>query len=136
MSPERRALIEQVCDAALHKEPAERRSFLAAACAGDADLRREVDSRLEPETVATRESTVTLAGWAEGAGHRPISLLELIGREGWAKSGWPSRSTPVRRRVALKLIKEGMDTREVVGRFESEQQALALAGPSAIARVF
>ena len=138
MNPERRALIEQVCDAALHKEPAERRSFLAAACAGDADLRREVDSRLEPETVAMRESTVTLAaGGAEMAQViGPYHLLELIGRGGMGEVWLAEQKHPVRRRVALKLIKEGMDTREVVGRFESEQQALALMDHPAIARVF
>jgi serine/threonine protein kinase len=66
----------------------------------------------------------------------PYRLLELIGQGGMGEVWLAEQKEPVRRRVALKLIKAGMDTREVVARFESERQALALMDHPAIAKVF
>ena len=66
----------------------------------------------------------------------PYRLLELIGEGGMGDVWLAEQKEPVRRRVALKLIKAGMDTREVVARFESERQALALMDHPAIAKVF
>ncbi len=66
----------------------------------------------------------------------PYHLLELIGAGGMGEVWLAEQKQPVRRRVAIKLIKAGMDTREVVARFESERQALALMDHPAIARVF
>ncbi|HWE83308.1 MAG TPA: serine/threonine-protein kinase [Terracidiphilus sp.] len=66
----------------------------------------------------------------------PYRLLEMIGRGGMGEVWLAEQKKPVRRRVALKLIKAGMDTREVVARFESERQALALMDHPAIAKVF
>jgi serine/threonine protein kinase len=63
-------------------------------------------------------------------------LLQPIGRGGMGEVWLAEQKEPVRRRVALKLIKAGMDTREVVARFESERQALALMDHPAIAKVF
>ena len=63
-------------------------------------------------------------------------LLQLIGQGGMGEVWLAEQKQPVRRRVALKLIKVGMDTREVVARFESERQALALMNHPAIAKVF
>jgi serine/threonine protein kinase len=54
----------------------------------------------------------------------------------WAWFIWPNSSTPIRRLVALKVIKPGTDTGEVIARFESERQALALMDHPNIARVF
>src|ERR1700729_2018323 len=62
-------------------------------------------------------------------------LLQLIGQGGMGEVWLAEQKQPVRRRVALKLIKAGMDTREVVARFESERQALALMDHPAIAKV-
>ena len=62
-------------------------------------------------------------------------LLEKIGEGGWAWSMWRSRK-PVRRRVALKVIKLGMDTKAVIARFEAERQALAMMDHPNIAKVF
>ena len=53
----------------------------------------------------------------------------------WRWSTWPSRSEPIRRKVALKIIKLGMDTRQVIARFEAERQALALMDHPSIAKV-
>ncbi len=66
----------------------------------------------------------------------PYHLLELIGEGGMGQVWLAEQKHPVRRRVAIKLIKAGMDTREVVARFESERQALALMDHPAIAKVF
>jgi len=63
-------------------------------------------------------------------------LLQLIGEGGMGEVWLAEQKQPVRRRVAIKLIKAGMDTREVVSRFESERQALALMDHPAIAKVF
>ena len=63
-------------------------------------------------------------------------LLEKIGEGGMGEVWLAEQREPVRRRVALKLIKAGMDTSEVVARFESERQALALMDHPAIAKVF
>jgi non-specific serine/threonine protein kinase/serine/threonine-protein kinase len=66
----------------------------------------------------------------------PYRLLELIGEGGMGQVWLAEQREPVRRRVAIKLIKAGMDTREVVARFQSERQALALMDHPAIAKVF
>jgi eukaryotic-like serine/threonine-protein kinase len=66
----------------------------------------------------------------------PYHLVQLIGRGGMGEVWLAEQKEPVRRRVAVKLIKAGMDTREVVARFESERQALALMDHPAIAKVF
>ena len=66
----------------------------------------------------------------------PYQLLEVIGEGGMGQVWLAEQKSPVRRRVAVKLIKAGMDTREVVARFESERQALALMDHPAIAKVF
>ena len=66
----------------------------------------------------------------------PYRLLELIGEGGMGAVWLAEQTEPVRRRVAIKLIKAGMDTREVVARFNSERQALAMMDHPAIAKVF
>ena len=66
----------------------------------------------------------------------PYNLLQSIGHGGMGEVWLAEQKQPVRRRVAVKLIKAGMDTREVVARFESERQALALMDHPAIAKVF
>ena len=80
----------------------------------------------------TVESTEPASGIIIG----PYHLLQLIGAGGMGEVWLAEQKQPVRRRVAVKLIKEGMDTREVVARFESERQALALMDHPAIAKVF
>src|SRR5262249_28857164 len=66
----------------------------------------------------------------------PYKLLEQIGEGGMGLGFVAAQQQPVRRRVALKVIKPGMDTREVIARFEAERQALALMDHPHIARVF
>jgi serine/threonine protein kinase/tetratricopeptide (TPR) repeat protein len=71
-----------------------------------------------------------------GAVIGPYHMLQPIGRGGMGEVWLAEQKEPVRRRVAVKLIKAGMDTREVVARFEAERQALALMDHPAIAKVF
>src|SRR6187402_380803 len=66
----------------------------------------------------------------------PYRLLEPIGEGGMGEVWLAEQAKPVRRKVALKIIKAGMDTAQVVARFEAERQALALMDHPAIARVF
>jgi serine/threonine protein kinase/tetratricopeptide (TPR) repeat protein len=126
--------------------PEGRAAFLDEACAGDAELRRGVELLLraheragpflqEPAagTVATvdepiRESPGTVVG--------PYKLLEPIGEGGFGVVFMAEQQQPVRRKVALKVLKPGMDTRQVVARFEAERQALALMDHPHIAHVF
>ncbi len=89
------------------------------------------------DTKESPEKTITL-GAAGGAGRDigPYRLLEKIGEGGMGEVWVAEQHKPLHRRVALKLIKAGMDTRQVIARFESERQALALMDHPAIAKVF
>jgi len=89
----------------------------------------------EGETQLTTRAIVATEASA-GAVIGFYHLLEPIGQGGMGEVWLAQQKQPVRRRVALKLIKAGMDTREVVARFESERQALALMDHPAIAKVF
>ena len=88
--------------------------------------------RRRPTTAAT-DAAGRRAARARSSGR--TSCWSRSARAGWASSSWPSRPQPVRRKVALKVIKPGMDTRQVVARFEAERQALALMDHPNIARV-
>ena len=109
-----------------------RTSHLDAECAGDSELRREVEALLEIDrstTDATEERRPP-----ERIGN--FRLLQRLGEGGMGEVWEAEQEQPVRRRVAFKLIKWGMDTKEVLARFESERQALALMNHPNIAKVF
>ncbi|MBC8106296.1 MAG: tetratricopeptide repeat protein [Anaerolineae bacterium] len=126
--------------------PAERAEFLDHRCAGNDELRRAVESLLvadegagdffaQPTTGAgTTEATQPATVPREPIG--PYKLLQVIGEGGFGTVYMADQSHPVRRRVALKIIKVGMDTRAVIARFEAERQALAMMDHPNIARVF
>jgi eukaryotic-like serine/threonine-protein kinase len=86
---------------------------------------------LEPFATRTIGTTEPSVGFVIG----PYHLLQRIGEGGMGEVWLAEQKQPVRRRIAVKLIKAGMDTREVVARFESERQALALMDHPAIAKV-
>ena len=71
-----------------------------------------------------------------GASLGPYRLLQRIGEGGMGEVWLAEQTVPIRRQVAIKVIKAGLDTREVIARFEAERQALALMNHPAIARVF
>jgi serine/threonine protein kinase/tetratricopeptide (TPR) repeat protein len=91
-----------------------------------------VPDEFPPDATRTIGSTALDAGAIIG----PYHLLQRIGEGGMGEVWLAEQKEPVRRRVAVKLIKAGMDTREVVARFQSERQALALMDHPAIAKVF
>jgi eukaryotic-like serine/threonine-protein kinase len=137
----------------------ERAAYLAEACAGDAALRRGVEAFLvayeeagafledpapgaqRPVGAANLRGAVPTASQAVGprekAGDRigRYKLLEQIGEGGCGVVYMAEQAEPVRRRVALKVIKLGMDTKSVIARFEAERQALALMDHPNIAKV-
>ena len=134
--------------AALEKaSPEGRAAYVADACGDNAELRRRVEELLrchaEPEDfldaappglVATIESPSIAE--RPGATIGRYKLLQEIGEGGFGVVYMAEQREPVRRKVALKIIKPGMDTRAVVARFESERQALALMDHPNIAHVF
>src|SRR5262249_53475252 len=141
--------------------PAERAAFLDRACAGDAALRRRLESllrahdepadpleRLARELRADGSDTGSRSSWSdpetavpaprEAAGTRvgPYKIVQKRGEGGMGAVYLAEQEQPVRRRVALKVIKPGMDSAPILARFEAERQALALMDHPHIAKVF
>ena len=134
---------------ALEKPAAERAAFLDAVCGGDAALRRRLEALLAahdepdewPQAGASASKTtikVELANAPDETVGQTLGrykLLEKVGEGGCGVVYVAEQQKPVRRRVALKVIKLGMDTRQVVARFEAERQALAMMDHPNIAKV-
>ena len=118
--------------------------YLDEACRGDATLRERVEKLLlarrqagsflgggrmsATEELAIPESPGTVIG--------PYKLLQQIGEGGMGVVFMAKQAQPLQRTVAMKIIKPGMDTRQVIARFEAERQALAMMDHPNIARVF
>ena len=131
---------EEIFCAALEiTSESERESFLQEACGDDQELRSEVDKLLAADRAAGNFMPETADG--EQPNHQPdtrignYQLREKIGEGGMGEVWVAKQSEPVKRRVALKLIKTGMDSKAVLKRFEQERQALALMDHPNIARV-
>jgi eukaryotic-like serine/threonine-protein kinase len=97
---------------------------------------RDTEADLPPLTSSSMPTSAAGGDSVTGGVVGPYHLLQLIAEGGMGQVWLAEQKQPVRRRVAVKLIKLGMDTREVVARFESERQALALMDHPAIAKVF
>src|SRR4051812_10947180 len=121
--------------AALQKDDADaRRAYLAEVCGSDAALRSRVEELLAVHERAASFGESPPTGPAVTVDHPPAEepgtligaykLLERIGEGGFGVVFMAEQSAPVRRKVALKVLKPGMDTRQVVARFEAERQAL------------
>ncbi len=130
----------------------ERQAYLDRACAGDPALRQRVEALLRaheraggflgppgPEETAAREPSAESSPAAAPEAGTIVAgrykLLERIGEGGMGEVWMAEQAQPVRRKVALKLIRPGMDSRRVLARFEAERQALALMDHPNIARV-
>jgi len=124
----------------------ERTSYLDEACRRGAELRREVDSLLLAHQSAGEFLDPAAFGGGIGSDQSPLmeapgtvigryKLLEKIGEGGMAVVYMAEQEQPIRRKVALKIIKLGMDTKQVIARFEAERQALALMDHPNIAKV-
>ena len=147
----------EIRDAALRLPADERADFLDRTCTADSKMRQRVESLLAERTTVRSSAasapvgptgTVMTDDDATIADTAPLSsdetvgdiigrykLIEKIGEGGFGLVYEAEQTEPVKRRVALKIIKLGMDTRQVVGRFEAERQALALMDHPNIAKV-
>src|SRR5579863_6327225 len=137
----------QIFTEALRLPPEARPDYIDRTCAGDENLRRNVQALLRANDRAGRfldelpsafaGERVQQVGAIEKPGDRigRYQLLKQIGEGGWGIVFLAEQKEPVRRKVALKIVKPGMDTKSVVARFEAERQALALMDHPNIARV-
>src|SRR5262245_18119850 len=130
--------------------PQQRLAYLDEACAGSDDLRRRIealllahdrqDQAIDRPPVVDPHATLAFANASAPSIRTLIAgrykLMEPIGEGGMGTVWVAKQSEPVRRRLALKLIKPGMDSRQVLSRFEAERQALALMEHPNIAKVF
>ncbi|MGO9917137.1 MAG: protein kinase domain-containing protein [Isosphaeraceae bacterium] len=133
-------------DAAQLAAPDECAAYLDRACGDDGELRRKVEQLLRARPKAENFLEAPAVQLVAGAALRPLcegpgtvigpyKLLEQIGEGGFGLVFMAEQQQPVRRKVAVKVIKPGMDTRQVIARFEAERQALALMDHPNIARV-
>ncbi|MCC7290449.1 MAG: protein kinase [Phycisphaerales bacterium] len=142
------ARVRALFDEVLQASPEDRPALLAARCGSDSVLKRRIEALVataESEdpflSQPTRSTQLTSAlpspPLFERPGSRigPYKLLQQIGEGGFGVVFMAEQDQPVRRRVALKIIKFGMDTRQIVARFEQERQALALMDHPNIAKV-
>jgi tetratricopeptide (TPR) repeat protein len=139
---------EEIFNAALAIEPADQRAaYLQQACGGDATLLQRLEALLRvqasensvlEQAASTLQLTLDSPVVVEGPGTTigRYKLLEKIGEGGMAVVYMAEQQSPLHRRVALKIIKLGMDTKQVIARFEVERQALALMDHPNIAHVF
>ena len=128
---------------------AQRAAFLDAACGADETLRAGIEDLLRHDVAAgsflespavdpkvTANISSAAASELSGTVIGPYKLLQVIGEGGMGTVYMAEQTEPVRRTVALKLIKAGMDSRQVLARFGAERQALALMDHPSIAKVF
>src|SRR5689334_5030602 len=124
----------------------EQATFLDQVCQGDAELRARLDERLRAhreagiflqDPSAFQAATVDAPPVRERPGTviGPYKVLEQIGEGGMGTVWMAQQTEPVKRLVAVKLIKAGMDSKQIIARFEAERQALALMDHANIARV-
>jgi serine/threonine protein kinase/tetratricopeptide (TPR) repeat protein len=139
------ARFREILDTAAHLPLDRRPAYLDEACGADDGLRAEVESLLHTldradgilanPTVASEPVTTPDAHEAPGERIGRYKLLEKLGEGGMGVVYVAEQEHPVVRRVAVKVIKLGMDTRQVIARFEAERQALAMMDHPNIARV-
>jgi len=134
-------LKEILAEAVARTDPSARAAYLAEACAGDTALRSKVEGLIAAYEKRGDfvEKTLTVPGLVqEGPGTMigRYKLLQEIGEGAFGVVYMAEQTEPVERKVALKIIKAGMDTRAVIARFEAERQALALMDHPNIAKIF
>ncbi len=146
--------VKQIFQEVLEETAPDRDRRLAVLCGEDRELRSQVETLLaahdeagefldSPTFEGASEAAAAAAGLAsqdppEGPGTRigAYKLLQLIGEGGFGAVYMAEQEEPIRRRVALKIIKPGMDSKQVIARFEAERQALAMLDHPNIAKVF
>jgi eukaryotic-like serine/threonine-protein kinase len=147
VTPDNWQQVKNILQAALPLESAERAAFLAEACGSDSELRGEVDSLLHYEDeekdfieVSALEITARALSDEEpqslvGQPVGPYKILREVGRGGMG-TVYLAEQEEYRREIALKLIKRGMDTEEIIRRFRQERQILAGLNHTNIARLY
>lgn len=144
MGVEHEKLKEILAEAASKATAEARAAYLSAACQGDMGLRGQVEALLAAHEQAQADDFLeqpVIRPEQQPIGEGPgtvigrYRLLEEIGEGGFGLVFMAEQTEPVHRKVALKIVKAGMDTREVIARFEAERQALALMDHPNIARV-
>jgi serine/threonine protein kinase len=150
MDPSRFAKLRAILPHARELDPADRSAYLEEACAGDDALRREVEELLALDArndllrtggPMLQAGGDALDGWLDPARDAPpetvgvYRIREELGRGGMGVVYRAEQTEPLRREVALKLVKRGMDTDAVIARFQAERQTLALMDHPNIARV-
>src|SRR5215475_10712376 len=133
--------VKQIVGSALERPAAERRAYLDQVCSDDSELRADVESLLSaypdsgtffesfwPNPSAKVESQAHVIG--------PYRLLKELGVGGMGQVWLAEQSDPIRRQVALKLIRAGMYDSATVQRFQAERQSLAIMDHPTIAKVF
>jgi non-specific serine/threonine protein kinase/serine/threonine-protein kinase len=166
MTPERWQQVKEIFDRAAECTPASRMAYICERCGEDEELQREVESLLASDTAtgslldnpvmetatdvsAAYHPAASRARQNDSFGHYvPVRVLgegmavgryrlvQKIGEGGMGEVWLAEQREPVQRRAALKLLKAGLNTGEVIARFESERQALALMDHPVIAKVF
>jgi serine/threonine protein kinase len=148
MADDRQRRIRKLFELALELPPVSRGAFLDESCAGDDALRREVeallaaDEEVEPDALRPTEIETAIAGRVSAGSSAdehdrigPYRLMRKIGEGGMGVVWEAEQERPIRRKVAIKLVKHGLDGERVLSRFETERQALALMDHPNIARV-
>ena len=140
--------IKRIFDEVADLPRTERRTFLDQACGEDASVRHEVESLLRAMEDGSGfmagtglEKELNVHGKADrteepGTVIGRYTLMKSIGEGGFGAVFLAEQREPVKRTVALKIIKLGMDTTQVIARFEAERQALAMMDHPNVAKVF
>jgi eukaryotic-like serine/threonine-protein kinase len=150
MTPERWQEVKQLLDRALQLKPQDRHAFLDGACSSDHELRAEVGALLSEEDFVRSkflQSPPQLDTFDDGYGLEDglsagqvfaerFQLIHKLGEGGMGQVWLAEQTSPVRRLVAVKLIRAGMYDDSVVKRFQAERQSLAIMDHPAIAKVF
>jgi serine/threonine-protein kinase len=138
---------ETIYHEAVSKPPKERKAYIEAACGDDTELLARIEAllkarevkdsfleapALDPDITLDESPLVERRGTVIGR----YKLLEQVGEGGFGVVYMAEQTEPINRRVALKIIKLGMDTKSVIARFEAERQALAMMDHPNIAKVF
>jgi len=140
--PQRLARVRELLGRADSLPPGEREAFVRKAAGADTKLADEVLALLGAQadavdvTIDVQQAAAAGLSPAEPSEIGPYRILDTLGEGGMGTVYLAEQSAPVKRRVALKLIKLGMDSKAVVARFEQERQALALMQHDGIAKVY
>jgi serine/threonine-protein kinase len=151
MNAEHLHRVQRIFEESLRRDEGDRGAYLEEACGGDRGLRAEVEALLRhhaeadegfmaraPRTTELDDTTTAdvKVGNPHGGTVGPYKILETLGEGAFGIVYLVEQTHPIRRRAALKVIKPGMDSAQVIARFEAERQSLALMDHPNVAQVF